>query len=167
MFLPLPQQVSWLHESAQGRADIEAGPCVFFFARDKTMTKDENHLGILSTFYYVVAALAGIFSCMPFIHITIGVAMLLGVMDSSTGEAPPAFLGWIFIIVGALVSLMGFAYTVMLILTGRFLKHRRHYTFCLVIAGMSCLFMPFGTVLGIFSIILLSKPELKAMFDHA
>jgi len=131
------------------------------------MTKDESQLNLISIFYYVVAAIAGLFSCMPFIHITIGIAMLSGVMDSSSGEAPPEFLGWIFIIVGALVVMMGFTYTVLLILTGRWLSQRRRYTFCIVMAGVSCMFMPFGTILGIFTIIVLSRPEVKALFSHA
>jgi len=130
------------------------------------MTKDESQLNLISIFYYVVAAIAGLFSCMPFIHITIGIAMLSGVMDSSSGEAPPEFLGWIFIIAGAIVALMGFTYTVLLILTGRWLSQRRRYTFCIVMAGISCMFMPFGTILGIFTIIVLSRPEVKALFGH-
>jgi hypothetical protein len=32
-------------------------------------------------------------------------------------------------------------------------------------AGVACLFMPFGTVLGIFTIIVLVRPQVKALFD--
>jgi hypothetical protein len=36
---------------------------------------------------------------------------------------------------------------------------------CLVMRGVECLFMPFGTVLGIFTIILLIQEPVKQLFD--
>lgn len=129
------------------------------------MTRDEEQLNLVSVFYYVVAALAGLFSCIPFIHIAIGIAMLAGVMDSDSGEDVPAMLGWVFVLVGSVIVLMGFAFAVMLLFTGRFLARRRHYTFCLAMAAASCIFMPFGTILGVFTIIVLSRPEAKALFS--
>ena len=131
------------------------------------MDQDANHLNMLSIFYYVVAALAGIFSCIPFIHVVLGIAMISGAFEGTSGEAPPAFLGWIFILIGLSIILIGAIYTVLLVLTGRYLAKRRHYTFCIVMAGISCAFMPFGTVLGIFTIIVLSRPQVKALFGAA
>ena len=52
----------------------------------------------------------------------------------------------------------------MVILTGRFLATRRHHMFCLVIGCVECLSMPFGTVLGVFTIIVLSKESVKQLF---
>lgn len=46
----------------------------------------------------------------------------------------------------------------------RFLSRRRHHVFCLVIAGIECLVMPFGTVLGVFTIIVLTKESVREMF---
>ena len=131
------------------------------------MNQNESHLNLLSIFYYVVAAFAGLFSCIPFIHIALGIAMISGAFDGTSGEPPPAFLGWLFILIGAFIVLLGATYTALLVVTGRMLSTRRRYTFCLVMAGISCAFMPFGTVLGIFTIIVLSRPQVKAMFGHA
>jgi len=131
------------------------------------MNQDENHLRLLSIFYYVVAAFAGFFSCIPFIHIAIGIAIVSGAFDPVSGDAPPAFLGWIFIIIGIFIVIICAVFTVMLIVTGRFLAARKHHTFCTVMAGISCIFMPFGTVLGIFTIIVLSRPQVKAIFGAA
>jgi hypothetical protein len=50
---------------------------------------------------------------------------------------------------------------------GYFLSLRKYYTFCLVMAGIECLFMPVGTVLGVFTIIVLMRPTVKAMFEIA
>jgi len=130
------------------------------------MNHDENHVRLLSIFYYVTAGLAALFACIPFIHIALGIAMISGAFDSAEGGPPPEFLGWLFVFIGAFIIVMGLVFALMLFLTGRFMGQHRHYTFCLVMAGISCLFMPFGTVLGIFTIVVLSRPAVKAMFNH-
>lgn len=38
--------------------------------------------------------------------------------------------------------------------------------YCLVIAGLSCLFMPFGTVLVVFTLITLMKEPVKELFEQ-
>ena len=35
----------------------------------------------------------------------------------------------------------------------------------MTVGGIETIFMPFGTVLGVFTIVLLNKPEIKALFD--
>ena len=37
--------------------------------------------------------------------------------------------------------------------------------YCMVIASLECLFMPFGTVLGIFTLILLNKDSVIEIFE--
>ena len=56
---------------------------------------------------------------------------------------------------------------VCLALAGRYLLQRTHYTFCLVVAAIACLLMPFGTALGIFTIIVLMRPSVREMFEGA
>jgi hypothetical protein len=34
-------------------------------------------------------------------------------------------------------------------------------------AAIACMFMPFGTILGVFSIIVLVRPSVKSLFDAA
>ncbi len=125
----------------------------------------EKHLRLLSIFHYVVAGLSGLFSLFPVIHLVVGVVMIGGGFNGE--EAPPAFVGWIFVIFASLFILCGLVFAVLLALAGRFLARRRHYLYCLVLAGVSCMFFPFGTVLGIFTIITLMKEETKELFGVA
>jgi len=39
--------------------------------------------------------------------------------------------------------------------------------FCVVMAGIACMFMPFGTVLGVFTLVVLTKPVVRELFDGA
>jgi len=58
----------------------------------------------------------------------------------------------------------GLAFASFVLATGRCLAKRKHYTFCLVMAAIECIFMPFGTVLGVFTIIALNRETVKRLF---
>ena len=126
------------------------------------MTQDEQHLNLLSIFHYIVGGLIAFFSCAPFFHISIGIAMLCGAFDGE--DAPPKFLGWFLIIFPSLFILIGWTLSVLIIAVGRKLKRRVSRTFCLVIAGIECILMPFGTVLGVFTIVVLMKESVQKLF---
>jgi hypothetical protein len=131
------------------------------------MQTDENQLHLLTVFHYVLAAITALFSCFALIYIGLGVAMILHPesMAGSHGEPPPLFVGWLFTSIGVAFLIAGWGYVICLILAGRFLKHRKHYVFCLVMAGLSCMWVPFGTALGVFTFIVLLRPEVKALFE--
>jgi hypothetical protein len=51
-----------------------------------------------------------------------------------------------------------------ILIAGRSLGLRKRYSFALVIACIECLFVPFGTILGVFTIVALSRESVKALF---
>ena len=59
----------------------------------------------------------------------------------------------------------GWTLAACIVTAGRFLAHRRHYLFCLVMAGIECVLMPFGTVLGVFTILVLVRESVKEVFS--
>ena len=61
--------------------------------------------------------------------------------------------------------LAGWSLAVCILLAGRFLSQHKHYMFCLVIAGLLCMITPFGTMLGVFTIIVLVRPSVKLLFS--
>lgn len=128
------------------------------------MNKDLEHLKMLSIGYYVYAGLIALFACFPLIHVAIGVSMILGNFDTAK-DAPPAFAGWIFVIVGGLFIIGGWATAICTFLAGKYLRQQRNHTFCLVMAGISCMFAPLGTVLGVFTIIVLLRDSVKQLFS--
>jgi hypothetical protein len=77
---------------------------------------------------------------------------------------PPAFFGWFMVGIALLFILAGWAFAVVVFLAGRFIASRKHYTFCFVVACIECMFMPFGTVLGVFTIIVLMRQSVKNLF---
>ena len=126
------------------------------------MNDDKQNLKLLSIFHYIVGAMAALFSCFPLIHIGIGVAILCGAFVGK--DAPPKFLGLFFIIIPGIMMLCGWMLAVCILIAGSKLARYRARTFCLVIAGLECIFMPFGTVLGVFTIVILMKDSVKELF---
>ena len=51
------------------------------------------------------------------------------------------------------------------ILVGLHMRKRKHRIFSLVVAGVNCLQFPFGTALGIFTFIVLSRVGVKMDYD--
>ena len=124
------------------------------------MVQDEQYLGLLSIFHYVVAGLAACVSCIFLFHFCIGIAMLTGAIDGA-----PAFFGIFFVAFSLAAITIGWTFTVCLIIAGKSLARRKRYMFCLVMAAISCMLMPFGTVLGVFTIIVLVRPTVKELFE--
>ena len=129
------------------------------------MNEDLQYLKLLSIFHYVVGGLAAFFACFPVVYIVMGILVVYapGTMDSED-EAMAALFGWFFIIIGAGLVVLGWAFAIFTIIAGRYLARQAHYLFCMVMAAIECIFMPFGTVLGVFTIIVLAKPSVKKMF---
>lgn len=131
----------------------------------RTMNKDAENLSLLGTFHYVVAAFAAIMAMIPLIHLTIGTALLLVSFINPKSMFPLTFVGGVFVLVASFLILLGLTFAACLFLAGRFLRERRHYYYCLTVAGVSCVFFPYGTVLGVFTLVNLTKKEVKEMFN--
>lgn len=136
----------------------------------RTMGHHRGHMGaprddihLLSIFHWVLAGLAALFSALPLLYVAMGVAMLQGKFDGR--NQPPPFFGWMMVVMGIALMLLGLGYAALVAYAGRCVGRTRHWTFVIVVAALSCAFFPFGTVLGAFTIIVLSKPEVKSLFQ--
>ncbi len=129
------------------------------------MNQDQEHLKLLSIFHYVVAGCAAFFSLFSLIYIILGLCMVLAPEEfAGSRQPPPAVIGWFFFLFGALMMAFGLTFAALVFMTGRFMARRKFHTFCVVVACIECLFMPFGTVLGIFSILVLMRESVKELF---
>jgi len=128
--------------------------------------EDIQHLDLLSLFHYILGGIIALFSCMPFIHVFMGLALVFGKLpQGNQSAAVPSAVGWIFVVMGSVFILLGWSLAVCMLLTGKKLKRRHNRTFCMVVAGIECMVMPFGTLLGIFTIMALSKDSTKEIFE--
>ena len=131
------------------------------------MDRDTEQLNLLAIFHYVVAGLAALFSFFPLLYTTVGAIFIFAARHGTAkpGEdLPPEFLGWIFVVLGSLLFAVGIAMAICILITGRSLALRKRYSFVLVMACIECLFIPFGTILGVFTIVVLSRESVRGLF---
>ena len=129
------------------------------------MDEELKQLSLLSKLHYVMGGLIALFSCIPFAHVAIGIAILTGKLPASQGGTPPpAFFGLIFLIVGALFILLGWGTAFCVFLAGKKLARCKNWTFCIAVAAIECMMVPLGTLLGVFTIVTLIKDPVKQMF---
>ena len=131
----------------------------------KMVDQDVEHLKILSILYYVWGGLTACFSCFGLFYVVFGlVAVIAGTQQHQGG--PPAFVGGILMFVGVVFVLLGATVGGLTIWAGRCLAQRKRYMLCFVMACIACLSVPLGTALGVFTIIVLQRPTVKAMFEQ-
>jgi hypothetical protein len=132
------------------------------------MNQDREHLRILAICHYVYAGLLLLMSCIPGFYIFIGV-MMMSLPTTGRGVPPggppPAVLGWFFIAFGGIAIVLGLTMSLLTAVAGYNLAKHRRRIFCFVIACINCINVPLGTVLGVFTIIVLVRPTVKDLFE--
>ncbi len=129
------------------------------------MNQNEQHLQLLSIFHYVLGGITALFSLLPAFHLMMGLLMLFSPgRFSGDGQPAPFIVGLMFVLFPLVFMGIGWIMAGCIIATGRFLAKRKYYTFCLVVAGVECMLMPFGTALGVFTILVLMRDSVKEMF---
>ena len=129
--------------------------------------RDCEHLKLLAIFHFVFGGLALVGIGFLFVHYFIMHTLFSNpdMWKSQTQAMPPkAFLDafiWFYLFMGVLL-LTGL---VLNVLSGLFLLHKRNRVFSLIIGGLNCLQIPFGTALGVFTIIVLSRDSVRELYS--
>ena len=128
---------------------------------------DADHLNLLSIFHFVGAGLALLALLFLLAHFALFHALLSDPkMWNGKNQVPPppqflAVLKWFYLIFGAWFVASG----ILNVLSGFFLRARQHRTFSLVVAGLNCIHIPIGTVLGVFTIIVLIRESVRELYE--
>lgn len=124
----------------------------------------EDHLRLLSVFHYVFAGFAVL--GMGFLALHYGLMsqwMDPGIWEGRANPPPAGFMeffAWIYVAMG-LMLLLGLALNVV---AARSLRTRRRWMLCAVVAGLNCLQFPVGTVLGVFTLVVITRTDVRASF---
>jgi hypothetical protein len=131
---------------------------------------DGEHLKLLSLGYMVSAATTAFFSIFGLFYMVMGIFMSAAIshekgISGNPNQAPPAFMGWFLGAMGFAIFLFTAALAAAKLRTAFCIKRRSSRTFCMVVAGISCLGIPYGTILGVFSFIVLGRDSVAPAFD--
>lgn len=156
-------------------------PPVAYAPHDYARAADDSHLSTLAICHYVWGAALLLFSCFGLIYVALGIAMITGHLNGPPPPPPPnvvaatmpvamgnpqidGWFGWFFVAFGGTFVLLGWTLAICTILAGRCIAKRRRRTFALVIAILNCLVVPIGTVLGVFTLVVLLRPSVEHAF---
>lgn len=128
---------------------------------------DADHLKLLSVFHFVGAGLALLGILFLLAHFAMFHAFLSNPkMWKDQKQTPPpaeffAIFKWFYLVFG----FWFFASGALNVISGFCLRARRHRTFSLIVAGINCVHIPLGTVLGVFTIIVLIRDSVRELYD--
>jgi len=144
--------------------------------------EDAEHLSALSIGHYIMAGLSAL-SAIPLVayafagaklaeQLSNEMALTMGDISGQAGVDPLAGapmemmedLGTLMITMTALGFLLAVVTAIGFFLVGLKLRQRQWWTFCYLSGWGECLLFPFGTILGVFTIIVLSRPMVKRSF---
>jgi hypothetical protein len=132
---------------------------------------DEEHLKLLSLFHYISGGLTLAFSFIfvfQFIFISVLLKNLpnqdLDTIMTGGGNFNPGFLS-IFMYIWIFIFSIFIIFGILQILSGRFIKKRKYRIFTFVIAILNLFSFPYGTVLGVMSIIVHNRYSVIELYN--
>lgn len=129
---------------------------------------DSEHLRLLGIFHFVLAGLSAVGIGFLFLHYTMMHLVMAnpGAWKDAKGNGPNpeqffAIFKWFYLVFGSLIIAGGIAN----FLSGLFIRRRINRVFSLVVAGLDCAMFPFGTVLGVFTLVVLLRESVREAYE--
>lgn len=82
----------------------------------------------------------------------------------SPNSAPPFFFRTFILVFGLIGLGLGWLNAGLSLYAGKCLRERRNWNWVMVASCLHCLNMPLGTALGVFTIIVINRPSVRAQF---
>lgn len=135
---------------------------------DAQSANDATHLRILSICYFVKAGMGAVGLLFTVAWFFLMRALLSDPSVWGNAKVTPMPKQMFFFYEAVIIVIVVFAIVMLAanVLAGIFLTKRRHRVACTVIGGLNCLSMPLGTVLGVFTILVLGRPSVMALFHR-
>ena len=128
---------------------------------------DAEQLRLLAIFHFVIAGIALIGVGFLFLHWALMHSMLSHpeAWNARPADAPPPglfkMMRWFYAIAGTVIVTASAANAV----SGWLIRRRRGRMFSLVVAALNCMAAPFGSVLGVFTLIVLVRDSVVELYE--
>lgn len=126
---------------------------------------DLEHLRLLKMFFYLKAGVTALFASLFIFHFIFMV--ILAVNPSMFGETKGSgeFPALVFGIVIGLFICLGWLIAILSAYAGKCIGQRKNRGLIYTMAAINCLFIPYGTALGIFTFMVMNRPSVKTLFS--
>lgn len=128
---------------------------------------DAGQLDLLGIFHFVLAGLSVIGLGFLFLHWLMMHTFMENpaIWENAKAPAPPkeffAMFKWFYLFMGFSILAIGIGNLV----AGLCIRRRRCRILTMIIAGLDCMMIPFGTVLGVFTIIVLARDSVREVYE--
>lgn len=137
------------------------------------MGTKSNNLNTFKILYLVKGTLTLCFSLFFIVYAFLGVLFMESIQVSDSTDGMPFALDYLFFssfgIIIFIVACIGFLLTISLgilnLLASKYIKDVKNYNFIFAIAMVNCLTGVLGILLGVFTLVELTKPEVKSLFN--
>lgn len=133
----------------------------------KLTSEDVSQLRTLAAVHRVVGLITGLFALVPMAHLFLGLSLVSNPPSSAQQDASLETIGWFFSALALLLIVAVAALAFATLRAADFIERRTRWTFCIVVAAIQCTFFPFGTALGIFSLVVLNRERIRRTFEAA
>ncbi|WP_309721425.1 hypothetical protein [Armatimonas sp.] len=127
--------------------------------REVQRRSDTDHLKLLSIGFYIQSGISLLASLYGLLYIFLG---MMGGTGSRPGDPFPMA---IFVGMGIAIFAGGLLMAALNLMAGRSLTRKQNLTLIQILAGLSCLNVPYGTALGVLTFMVLGRPTVKALFE--
>lgn len=125
-----------------------------------------NNLRTLEILHYVYGGFATLGALVVLVVFNgMGAILRSNVIAAESADVAPAIVGTIMGVVGWAIGLLMLLFALLNFISGRSIGRRKGRTFSMVVAGIDFLNLPFGTALGTFTLIELSKEDVKQLYE--
>ena len=128
---------------------------------------DVEHLRLLRIGYFIQGGVTSVMALFGLLYVFMGLlaSSFFANAPGNSGAPPPPFVGYFLALFGALFMLAGGTFAALQFLTARALGHHQSRTLSLITAGLTCVFLPYGTALGICTFMVLGRPSVRTLFN--
>lgn len=136
---------------------------------NRQRTIDADHLNLLSIFHFVGAGLGLLGMLFLMLHFTLFYTFMdnPAMWRNQRQPAPPAEFLAMFRVLYLVFGMWLVLSFVLNLFSGFFLRGRTHRTFSLVVGAINCLHVPLGTVLGVFTIMVLMRQSVREIYEES
>jgi hypothetical protein len=132
------------------------------------MDRRREHLRLLAIFHFVYAGLVFLGTLVPVFWLlaaSLWWPELAAEAQREGGGVPVMATGAMAMGFASFGVVLGWIWAGCLVFAGRSILQMQRYTFCLVVAGITCLAVPLGTLLGVATLVILNREDIRQLFE--
>ncbi|HVT14223.1 MAG TPA: hypothetical protein VHE55_18315 [Fimbriimonadaceae bacterium] len=127
---------------------------------------NQENLRTLEILHRVYGGITALLSCCVACYVTfvLGILGFAASQDRHAGGPPVAVVGIFAVIWIVVIALVG-GLAIMNFVCANWLRDRRNWTGVVIVSAFNCLHMPLGTALGVFTLIVVNRPNVRSLFS--